>query len=403
MTAVPRLAPERVASLVFLTTAVPMAIALFFLVGREGHLPWTPLLLLSLTLATAAWRFGRAAATAAGERIARWWLILASVNLVAFWPEVLLRAAAFRYEGGVGLGFAPGPHAFRRYVPDAQLFWRWDPRVGVNSLGYPAPEPAVPKPADAFRVLYLGDSCTWDSYPELVGPILAAAFAGTGKRVETVNLAVPGYSSHQGRILAERHAESLRPDLVVIQFGWNDHWAAIGAPDSAKRVRVPTGAAATSDALFRRLRILQLAAWAVDRVRPDPVPAEVRVPLPAFRANLERMGRVFEEQGAAVLLITPPTSHYRFGVDERLIRVARFAPDPQTITTHHREYAQATRDLAAARGWHLLDLERDLANHPGLDRLFWADGIHYGPAGKALIATLVAERIWMAAGPKLVH
>lgn len=161
MTGVPRLPPVRVASLVFLTTAVPIAIALFLLVGREGHLPWTPLLLTAVTLAAAAWRFVRAPATGPRERFARWWLVLASVNLVAFWPEVLLRAVGFRYEGGVGLGFAPGPHAFRRYVPDSLLFWRWDPLVGVNSLGYPAPEPAVPRPAEAFRVVYLGDSCTW--------------------------------------------------------------------------------------------------------------------------------------------------------------------------------------------------------------------------------------------------
>lgn len=403
MTGGRRLPPVRVASLLFLTTAVPIAVALFLLVGREGHLPWTPLLLMAVTLAAAAWRFGRAEATPAGERVARWWLILASVNLVAFWPEVLLRAAGFRYEGGVGLGFAPGPHAFRRYVPDSMLFWRWDPRVGVNSLGYPAPEPAVPKPAGAFRVLYLGDSCTWDSYPELAEPILNAALAGTGRFVETINLAVPGYSSHQGRILAERHAESLRPDLVVIKFGWNDHWAAIGAPDAAKVVRVPSGPAATADALFRRLRTLQLAAWAVDGVRPDPAPTGVRVPLPVFKANLERMGRAFEEHGAVVLLITPPTSHYRLGVDERLVRVARFAPTPETIITHHREYAQATREVAAERGWHLLDLERDLAGHPGLDRLFWADGIHYRTPGKALIATLVGRQIQMAARLELAH
>lgn len=242
-----------------------------------------------------------------------------------------------------------------------------------------------------------------DSYPELAEAILNAALAGTGRCVETINLAVPGYSSHQGRILAEWHAPQLRPDLVVIQFGWNDHWAAIGAADAAKVVRVPSGPAATADALFRHLRALQLAAWAVDRVRPDPAPTGVRVPLPAFKANLERMGRAFEEHGAVVLLITPPTSHYRLGVDERLVRLARFATNPETIATHHREYAQAAREVAAAGGWHLLDLERDLAGHPGLDRLFWPDGIHYRVAGKALLATLVAERIRMAAGPRLAH
>lgn len=115
------------------------------------------------------------------------------------------------------------------------------------------------------------------------------------------------------------------------------------------------------------------------------------MPLPAFKANLERMGRAFEEHGAAVLLITPPTAHHRVGVDERLIRVARLAPSAETIVTHHRAYAQVTREVAAERGWQLLDLERELADHPGLERLFWADGIHYRPAGKALIAALVAE------------
>lgn len=256
MTGFRRLSPEQAAALLFLATAVPMAVGLFLLVGRDGHLPWTPLLLVTVAVAAAAWPFARAPLRRPAERFARGWLILASANLVALWPEMLLRSVGFRYEGGVGLGFAPGPHAFRRYVPDSQLYWRWDPRVGVNSLGYPAPEPAVPKSAESFRVVYLGDSCTWDSYPELAEPILNAALAGTGRFVETINLAVPGYSSHQGRILAERYAGSLGPDLVVIQFGWNDHWAAIGAPDAAKLIQVPTGPPAMADALFRRLRTL---------------------------------------------------------------------------------------------------------------------------------------------------
>jgi lysophospholipase L1-like esterase len=46
--------------------------------------------------------------------------------------------------------------------------------------------------------------------------------ANPGRRIEVLILAVPGYSSHQGRAWLRRDIARLDPDIVTICFGWND-------------------------------------------------------------------------------------------------------------------------------------------------------------------------------------
>src|SRR6266576_5019208 len=46
--------------------------------------------------------------------------------------------------------------------------------------------------------------------------------ANPNKQIEVVTMAVPGYTSHQGLAWLEREIDSLKPDLLIISFGWND-------------------------------------------------------------------------------------------------------------------------------------------------------------------------------------
>lgn len=351
----------------------------------------------------AGWVVGRPAAFVRSARLPSV-LLLASVLVFLAVPELLLRAQNFRFEGGVE--FAPGAwrHAFARFVPDEELFWRWDPRYSLNSLGYPSQEPVVPKATSVFRILYLGDSCTYQdvevslnsrNYPALVDAELAPVLAQRGRTVDTVNLALPGYSSYQGRRLAQRHAERLAPDLAVLYFGWNDHFPAFGAIDAEKKIRPSRGWGARAWARAQEeVRILQALNWARVQLRGETRPiAELRVPIDQYEANLDWMGRHLDRMGAGVLLVTAPTSHYRFGVPRELVEEARFGPDGDTIVARHRAYNQRVRDLAAGRGWHLLDLERDLDRHPRLETLFWRDGIHFSAQGQAYAAHMLSAYV----------
>ncbi len=70
-----------------------------------------------------------------------------------------------------------------------------------------------------------------------------------------MTLALSGYSSHQGRVLAELYGETLEPDLAVIYFGWNDHWRAYQTIDSQKVVTETRSVWASGFAAARGFRL----------------------------------------------------------------------------------------------------------------------------------------------------
>src|SRR6185295_19075455 len=95
------------------------------------------------------------------------------------------------------------------------------------------------KAAGAIRIVCLGDSVTfgyrvppvwpdkpteddrgWLPYPMLLQKQLQEA--NPASKIEVVNMAVPGYTSHQGLAWLQRDIGSLQPDLLIVSFGWND-------------------------------------------------------------------------------------------------------------------------------------------------------------------------------------
>lgn len=92
----------------------------------------------------------------------------------------------------------------------------------VNSQGARgAREYENPKPEDRYRILCIGDSFTFghgvddaDCFPaqlEAIHPL-----------VEAVNLGVPGYSTGQGWLMAQRATAEFTPDLVLVTLIWAD-------------------------------------------------------------------------------------------------------------------------------------------------------------------------------------
>ena len=137
--------------------------------------------------------------------------------------------------------------------PDARLFWSMKPNldavqvegsvadfdvsfaVSTNELGL-RNGPISPK-GDAFRVLLIGDSCTFglgvedhQSFPARLQQLLDES-PPDGRRVEIINAGVPGYTSYQGLQYLLDHGFALSPDCVMICFGTNDADAWNGRSD----------------------------------------------------------------------------------------------------------------------------------------------------------------------------
>lgn len=313
-----------------------------------------------------------------------WLLGLATLCFVSSVPELALRISDFRYESRVQYGVLR-PDFYTYFIPDRELFWKYSPESpGVNSLGFRDKEAPTPKPKRTKRFLYLGDSCTEQDFARFVDAILNRERNPDSLTFESVKLAVAGYSSHQGAVMAELYGRRLEADAAIVYFGWNDHWLAYRRTD-----------AETANDHFGHLmnevnhhsRLLQWIRSALPRrLQPaaDSTLDVVRVPPVRYRENLLRIHSVFEELGVPVIFVTAPTAHYRLGVPDYLVE-RKLGKNKEWIMARHKEYNQIVRKVSQVTGANLLDLETEFDSLKQLERIFMRDGIHFTPYGLELV------------------
>jgi hypothetical protein len=322
----------------------------------------------------------------------RLFLALAILNIVIAPPEVFLRLREFRFEPAIQFAY-PRPYQIDAFQPDARLFWIFPPsRAGVNSYGFEGPQVTRPKPAGAYRIVFLGNSCTYQGHPKMVELILRQS----RPEVECLNFANPGYSSYQGRVIARDDLRGLEPDLLVVSYGWNDRWLAYGSPDETKKIVVPTweGPGVVSS-LYSRWRGLQLCRKALSPLlggTNEPLDVS-RVPLDRFAGNLDAIAAVADSIGAPVIFATEPSSHPTAGVPDDIVR-SKCAKSKEAALELFGEYNDATRRVAGGgRNRHLVDLDALITPRPDVRELFMDDGIHYSKSGMGVVADIEARYI----------
>lgn len=209
-------------------------------------------------------------------------------------------------------------------------------------------------PASEITIVAFGDSTTAvrATIDQVYADRLPALLAEHGVEARVINSGVGG--SHTGHRAEDdkggrRHARDRfgdavldhEPDVVVMQFGWNDSWVDSGERGDASRISVE-----------------------------------------AYRENLALMLTKLREQGATVILMTPNRPRSSMAA----WRVAR------TL-----EYVEAVRALAKETEAPLVDVWRayDVINSQpddSADRLL-LDDVHPGDDGQALVARLLVEPI----------
>ena len=289
--------------------------------------------------------------------------------------ELGLRAAGFRYELRVTVLESTAPDASRvydHYRIDRDL--TWVPRDYEERL----------ERARAARLVFLGDSCTeYGAYPSGLIQLLERR---AGREIPYANLAVAGWTSHQGLRQIERDLAGTTPAIVTLFYGWNDHWMSMGLDDrSIERLnRSPLFG-------WQGTRIGQLATrgWVGLTTRGrEPVP---RVQLDAFRENLTAAVRAVKELGALPVLITAPSSHERGR--EPAYLAERWMPQLEELVPTHRRYVEAVREVARAEQAALVDLARSFdALPPAVRRsAFMEDGIHFNREGDRRVALMLLD------------
>jgi len=348
--------------------------------------------------------------------------------------EIVLRLVGFEWQpiperiwvGRLAGGIPTGEVVFDRFVPglftrDALLFWR--PVAGrppFNAAGLrDDEETSTHKPGGELRILALGDSCTFLGeplpWPDRLEERLNAA--ARGNRIRVLNAGVPAWSSLQGRRYLLSRGLAFEPDLVIVYFGWNDHWRATSRPDAD--FEVPGESAVSLQRALAHLRVYQgLTRILKGGGKPESggPPAELRargadlaqdadrqpfrVPIAQFEDNLVAMIDAATAAGARSALVTAPSTLRSSRLPDYLLAHGFVARQGEPVEAIHARYADAVRRIAASRRAILIDAERAFASRPeAADAWMREDGIHLTAAGIEALADQVAHDLAAAGAP----
>jgi lysophospholipase L1-like esterase len=303
----------------------------------------------------------------------------AAVLLALLVVEIALRVTGFEYRPFPVVQFGwPDPKAMvQGYRSDPDLLWvtkTYDQTIAAGRR-------------EAPTIVFMGDSCTeFGTYPSKTLAILSRERPQLKRGIK---VGVGGWSAVQGSWQLDRDVLPMHPHIVTIYYGWNDHWIALGPPDSeVRRNRILTW-------LSDRLRIVQLLAKVRAGLGGPIASRPNRVDLATYESTLVNMVQRVHAISAQAVLITAGENHVAGHEPEYLkLRHLRHLED---LIPVHQAYVEATRRAAASSGAILCDAAAHFAAIPDQRRSFFRrDGIHLTDQGDRELARLVATCIEQA-------
>lgn len=286
------------------------------------------------------------------------------------------------------------------YDKDRRLFWKLKKSITINSelfssisyhtnsLGFRGPE--IPARSNKFRIVALGNSCTFGwavPYQE----IFTSQIEKSLNDVEVINCGSPGYSSHQGKILSAELLETLKPQALLIMFGWNDHWPAsqnLQDKDQAMPAQWLLNIQNSLSGLeiYKAVRKFSLSALRADspEVNFARVSGPRRVGILDFKSNLLVIIEQARTARAVPVLLSPP-----------IASLANYFPGVKKAPFHslHDEYQQAIRRVAERTGVVFVDLQRPFDLRNDLFDFPQDDPVHFNAAGHLIAAQEIATAI----------
>jgi lysophospholipase L1-like esterase len=216
---------------------------------------------------------------------------------------------------------------------DPLLFWRVRPNldrviwdftvVSTNDQGLRHLGTVEPKRDGSRRIVTMGDSVTFGYRIPIVFPKRPEDYdhealpyalamerdlraANPDRDIEVVNLAVPGFTSHQGLAWLRRDIEKLEPDLVIACFGWND--INLRAATDREMMKTDWYHVALRHAGSASQVISHLVSWRRKGQPPKAAPFAgpvLRVPVEDYVDNFLEIARLAGVHGASVAAIGP--------------------------------------------------------------------------------------------------
>ncbi len=275
--------------------------------------------------------------------------------------------------------------------------------VTTNFKGILGPEFTAEKPPASFRIVTLGDSCSFIPVERNYPRVLQEHFAPLAPdlQVEVINASCPGYRSDQLRMWYEREIDGYEHDLLIIYMGWND----MAFPQLQARAAIPPEPSFLQRQVARSylMRYLSFRQQVPSRDQPVALAPMSDAEMRDFRAwsypayfeqNLiaiiglakSRHRRVFLLNYATLLTDSPTEDeqrrmHFPAWMDRRLHVFLSY------IEAHELALARVSRTTDTP----IIDIKSLFTT--AADRQVFTDSTHFDQRGAELIASRVAEMI----------
>lgn len=277
----------------------------------------------------------------------------------------------------------------------------------INSKGFLGLEFDQEKPNGTFRIISIGDSCTFTdgvwarAYPALLARLLNEE--RSQKAFEVINAGIEGYNSTLARARLTDEILKYNPNMVTIYIGWNDLMKT-SPQDSLPSGEVGLFSRIKQESyLFKAYRKLIFGYLRPLVSRPgvhvgtdqvhqfdDLVPVQ-------YRDNVEGMIKTLKEKGVKGMLFTLPTvvtpemSYQEVRKQNVVFPLYVGAFDVPSLLALIRAFNKVIFELATKYTIPIVDLNATFNEHDKRD-LFW-DTMHPSRAGHEIIAKAIGDRI----------
>lgn len=317
----------------------------------------------------------------------------------------ILTSSSSRWNVRIGANKQFDPDIGFRHKPHYPIA----PGIQTNERGFLAPLNLRKElPDDRLRVIVLGDSNSVtpgvENYPYQLERLLEEQLA---LDVETVNAAVPGYSSLNARLLFEKELSEFDAHHFVVYLGWNDlgQFGPEGLPYKRHDQGYEISAVQKALTEVYSVRLFFALGHFLRRLSPttsQPMSPEDEALYAAYRPvhffeNMHAILHLAQERyphvhvmNLATITSDDPTedemrrAHFPTGMDKNIKKLHVLV----------KTYSEAVDQVAREQGLEVIDLFSLFNNRDA--RRHFTDSCHMDRNGAALIAKAVAQSILAA-------
>lgn len=224
---------------------------------------------------------------------------------------------------------------------------------------------------DSVAVMYEGKG-----YPDILQELLSRVVPE--KNPIVFNGSVPGYTSFQGLKYFTTELIAYEPDVVVVNYGWNDHWQSgnrlpdkLQNPEKIKFMRNIVKHSKIVGFIISSIMKKKQAQY--EYIGPEEF---VRVSAEDYKNNLLKFVEICKKENILLVLMTAP-----------------YLDGPEEWIPIHKKYNSIVRQIAINENVPIIDLVEVFVDREDLFIEPESDKCHYNWKGSQIIAEALADVI----------